>query len=76
MAAPFFEYAISSSWMDTKYLHFNRLWFSGEEAVSFVYYESPVSCIFFSLRPGYEFLADEMIVWADESMPGAKEKKN
>jgi len=75
MAAPFFEYAITSSWMDTRYLHCNRLWMEGQRAVAFVYYENPPACIFFSLLPGYEALADEMIAWADENMPGTEKEK-
>lgn len=29
VAAPFFEYAITSSWMNKSYLHLNRLWLDG-----------------------------------------------
>ena len=70
IAAPFFEYALTSSWMDKRYLYLNRLWFDGDKPVGFVFYEDPVSSVFFHLRPGYEALADEMIAYADARMPG------
>lgn len=69
--APFFEYAFSSfaSWMDITYSYKNRIWEDNGEIVAFCFYESPVTDIYFSLKPGYEELAREMIVYADEHMP-------
>lgn len=67
--APFFEYAVSSSWLDKRFLDRNRLWFDGDACVGSVFYEDPVSRIFFSVRKGYEFLAGEMMRYADEHMP-------
>ena len=58
--APFFEYALTSSWMNKDYLHLNRLWLDGAQVVGFVFYEDPVTHVFFSLRPGYEELAEEI----------------
>lgn len=75
MAAPFFEYALTASWFDPRYTYLNRLWLEGDRAVGFVFYESPVSCIFFHLRPGYEALAEEMVAWADEGMRGSAQEK-
>lgn len=75
MAAPFFEYALTSSWMDKRYVYLDRLWFDGDRAVGFVFYESPVSRQLFSLRRGYEALAEEMIAYADERMPGGPGEK-
>ncbi len=69
MPAPFFEYALSSSWMDKNLLYLNRFWLDDGNPVAFVYYENPVNHIFFALLPGYEFLADEMIAYADCYMP-------
>ena len=69
MAAPFFEHALQSSWMDLSYTYLDRLWFDGDKAVAFVYYESPVTDIYFNVRKGYEFLADELIDYAVSSMP-------
>ena len=69
VAAPFLEYALSSDWMDKGYVHRNRLWFDGETIVALVFYENPVTDVYFSLRPGYEFLADEMVAYAASSMP-------
>ena len=43
VAAPFFEYALYSSWMDKTYLHLDRLWFDGRKIVGFVFHESPVT---------------------------------
>ena len=37
--------------------------------MGFVFYENPVNDVYFSLRPGYEELADEMVAYADSSMP-------
>ena len=69
VAAPFFEYAVYSSWMDKAYLSVNRLWLDGPKVVGFVFHEAPVTDIYFRLRPGYEFLAEEMITYAMEKMP-------
>lgn len=69
VAAPFFEYAIQSSWMDTAYQYLNRLWFDGDSVVGFVFNESPVTDIYFKVRPGYEFLAEEMVSYAMDHMP-------
>ncbi|MBR2925847.1 MAG: GNAT family N-acetyltransferase [Clostridia bacterium] len=75
MPAPFFEYALSSSWMDTSLTYLNRFWLEDGKPVGFVYYESPVTHVFFSLLDGYEFLADEMIAYADSTMPGKPGEK-
>ena len=69
VAAPFMEYALSSDWMDKSYVHRNRLWFDGDKIVALVFYENPVTDVYFSLRPGYEFLAEEMIAYASTGMP-------
>ena len=70
--APFFEYALTSSWMDKRYLHLCRLWLDGDKVVAFVFMEAPVTAIFFNLRPGYEELAGEMIDYASRFMPGSE----
>ena len=69
VAAPFFEYALQSSWMDQSYSFLNRLWLDGDMVVAFVFYEAPVTDIFFSVRKGYEFLADELVEYAISAMP-------
>ena len=77
VAAPFFEYAYSSFsyWMDISYSYKNRIWEDNGEIVAFCFYENPVTDICFSLKPGYEELAPEMIAYADEHMP-KKDGKN
>ena len=67
--APFYEYALSSGWMDKSYTYLNRLWLDGDQIVGFVFTENPVTDIYFSLRPGYEMLAEEMVAYAHETMP-------
>ena len=69
--APFFEYAFSSFsyWMDISYSYKNRIWEDNGEIVAFCFNESPVTDIYFSLKPGYDELAPEMIAYADEHMP-------
>ena len=67
--APFMEYALCSDWMDKSYVHRNRIWFDGEQIVALVFYENPVTDVYFSLRPGYECLAEEMIAYAESAMP-------
>ena len=69
--APFFEYAFSSfsSWMDLSYSYKDRIWEKDGQIVGFCFYENPVTDVFFSLRPGYEELAPEMIRYADQNMP-------
>ena len=69
VAAPFFEYALQSSWMDQSYSFLDRLWLDGGRVVAFVFYEAPVTDIFFSVRKGYEFLADELVGYAVSAMP-------
>lgn len=71
VAAPFFEYAFSSfySWMDISCSYKDRIWEDNGEIVAFCFYENPVTDIYFSLKPGYEELAPEMITYADEHMP-------
>lgn len=69
VAAPFFEYALTSKWMDKEYLHLNRLWMAGDIVVGFVFTEAVVTSVFFNLRPGYEGLADEMVEYAQNSFP-------
>jgi GNAT superfamily N-acetyltransferase len=68
-AAPFFEYAIISSWMDKDYVRWNRFWLDGDLPVGFVFYEQPVTSTYFVLRPGYEFLAGDMIGYAETAYP-------
>ena len=75
VAAPFLEYALSSDWMDKGYVHRNRIWFDGDRIVALVFYENPVTDVYFSLRPGYEFLAEEMVAYAASGMP-KKDGKN
>lgn len=69
--APFFEYAFSSFayWMDITYSYKNRIWEDNGKIVAFCFYEAPVTDIYFSLKPGYEELASEMIAYADVNMP-------
>lgn len=75
MPAPFFEYALTSSWMDARLTYLNRFWLEDGKPVGFVYYESPVTNVFFSLLDGYEFLSEEMIAYADSTMPGKPGEK-
>lgn len=75
VAAPFFEYALTSTWLDKRYLYLNRLWFDGDKTVGFVFYEDPCTEIHFSLNCGYEELADEMIGYAEKCMPGNDDDK-
>ena len=63
-AAPFFEYAIISSWIDRDYFRLNRFWLDGNLPVAFVFYENPVTAMYFVLRPGYEFLDNVLFVYA------------
>ncbi len=68
---PFFEHAYASFayWMDITYSYKNRIWEDNGEIVAFCFNESPVTDIYFSLKPGYEELASEMITYADTHMP-------
>lgn len=69
------EYALCTTWMDKRYLHRNRVWFDNEKIVAFVFTENDPSQIFFSLRPGYEYLADEMIQHAEKTCYIRKESR-
>ena len=68
-AAPFFEYAVTSPWLDRDYLRLNRIWLDDNQPVGFVFYEQPVTALYYVLRPGYEFLAGEMIEYAENAYP-------
>lgn len=68
-AAPYFEYAIISSWMDKEYVRYNRFWLDGDTPVGFVFYEQDVNVIHFVTRPGYECLAAEMIDYVEGAYP-------
>ena len=68
-AEPFFEYAITSPWVERDFLRLNRFWLDGDNPVGFVFYEQPVTQIYFVLRPGYECLAGEMIEYAGTAYP-------
>lgn len=67
--APFLEYALSSTWMDTSYTHRWRMWKDGEKIAAFVFHEDPISDVYISLRPGYEGLAEELASYAANDMP-------
>ena len=69
VAAPFFEHAIKASWMDSSYSYLDRFWLDDGKVVAFVFYEAPVTDIYFKVRRGYEFLADELIDYAISTMP-------
>ena len=73
--APFLEYALFSSWMDCTYVDLDRIYLDGEKVVGFVFYEAPVTDIYFKIRPGYEFLTEEMIDYAIEHMPDFDHKQ-
>ena len=75
IVAPFFEYALTSSWMNKDYLHLCRFWLDEDLVVGFVFYEASVSSIHFVLRPGYEELADEMLTYAIDMFPDWKNGK-
>lgn len=74
VAAPFFEYALTSTWMDKTYLHLNRFWLDCDRVVAFVFTENPATDIYFSLRPGYEELAAELVEYAETQMPNFGEQ--
>ncbi|MGN0664964.1 MAG: GNAT family N-acetyltransferase [Huintestinicola sp.] len=75
IAAPFYEYAVSSSWMETSYQHLNRFWFDGDKVVGFVFNEYSVTDIYFKVRPGYEFLRKEMVDYVIDHMPNFDNKQ-
>ena len=68
-AEPFFEYAITSPWMEKDFLRLNRFWLDDGNPVAFVFYEQPVTSLYFVLRPGYEYLSGEMIEYAETAYP-------
>ena len=65
---PFFEYALTSSWMNKEYLHLCRFWLKEEQVIGFVFYEN-LGDIHFVLRPGYEELAEKMVAYAVDVFP-------
>lgn len=67
--APFFEYALTSSWLDKNYLYADRLWLDGDRVVAFAFYEEPCTDVYVNLRPGYEALADQIIAYGETNMP-------
>lgn len=69
--APYFEYAITESWMNKDYLHLCRFWLDGEKVVGFVFHENPVTSLHCALRPGYEALAEDMVAYAAGMLPAS-----
>ena len=67
--APYFEYAITETWMNKDYLHLCRFWLDEEKVVGFVFHENPVTSLHFALRPGYEALAEDMVAYAAGMFP-------
>ena len=55
--------------MDISSSYKNRIYEDNGEIVAFCFYENPVTDIYFSLKPGYEELASEMMAYADGYMP-------
>ena len=74
-AAPFFEYALTSSWQDKTYLRLNRFWLDGDLPVGFLFYEDDPNRLHFVLRPGYEALAGAMIDYAETGFPAFDEPR-
>ena len=74
-AAPFFEYALASSWQDKTYLRLNRFWLDGDKPVGFLFYEDDPNRLHFVLRPGYEALAGEMIDYGETAFPAFGEPR-
>lgn len=73
--APFLEYALSSDWMDKSFTHRWHIWQDKDQIVGFCFTEDPVTDAYFCLRPGYAFLADEMIRHAEQHFPGPLSEK-
>lgn len=67
--APFFEYALSSDWMDKSYTHRYRIWEDRGKIVAFCFTENPVNHIYLSIHPEYESLAEEMVEYCEKYMP-------
>ena len=67
--APFLEYALVGDWMDKSKVHRFKIWEDNGVMVGLVFYENPINDVYFSLRPGYEELAEEMIAYAEAFMP-------
>jgi GNAT superfamily N-acetyltransferase len=59
--APFLEYALSSGWADKTMSHRNMIWEDDGNIVGFSFYEANLGKAFFSLRPGFENIASEMV---------------
>ncbi len=74
-AAPFFEYALTSTWQDKTYLRLNRFWLDGDKPVGFVFYEGDPNQLHFVLRPGYEALAGAMLDYAETAFPAFDEPR-
>ena len=66
--APFFEYALSSDWSNKSFTHRNMIWEEDGKIVGFCFYESTIGRNYFSLRPGYEELAPEMVEYSINNM--------
>lgn len=65
---PFVEYALSSSWMDASLCHRWRIWEEEGKMAAFCFTENPRTDAYFCIRPGYEYLADEMVAYAGEGL--------
>ena len=75
VCAPFVEYALCSDWMDASLCHRWRIWEDEGRMVAFCFTENPPEDVYFCLRPGYEYLADEMVQYADGCMGKSDDKR-
>lgn len=72
---PFVEYALSSDWMDASLCHRWGIWEEGEKMVGFCFTENPRTDVYFCLRPGYEYLAQDMVRFAEEDLKITDEER-
>ncbi len=61
--------------MDTTCQYLDRFWLDDGRVVGLVFNEAPVTDIYFKVRPGYEFLAKEMVDYALDRMPNFENKQ-
>lgn len=72
---PFVEYALSSDWMDASLCHRWRIWEDEDNMVGFCFTENPRTDVYFCLRPEYDYLADEMMAYADQNLGEGDDKR-
>lgn len=73
-APTFFEYAQVMHWTEKTQNHRFAIWEDNDSVVAFCWYLDKVGQAYFNLKPGYEFLVEDMLKHAEDRLKDAEGK--